>query len=853
MALILFILLNVLISILVDSFAVAREAIKDQANDFELLDYMASGLKLLITAPFHKVWHVTHGSCSPSGPSRKSGGGPGEGSEMTVQRSEDPTSCQESLAVDQPKHSSKPCPSRNVTFSPSLLTESPIERKRLFTPEAGKHLKGRYSKDSSVDISKILKISLLRELPPSVDSMEENAGVLDRQIDLIDARLDRLWWGFAGAESGPPPELDDICRWSEVKVTVADVIADHMGYQDDSDVEEGGSETIERSIYMYDSDGSVESEESCVEMSIARFRRLDQREMENVVSMKARGPLSDKNFGLKIYSGLTRNMRTLGEEDVWHDISRSHSSKEIVALNQGDLFLDNDIYLSREGDFSLSRENKWDLDKKNDVSEFTFAVKTEKERQDQVVPYIDISQLPGHGETKQEISIDICGIEINGAEFISMPTERQDLVPQSFLKKPFEFEEIPDEITANDQRNMAIKSETRNRIFDKPLSSGEGTELFDSFLLETPKHSITELDVQLVDETKSSLKPVSLFALENELNKEPKYHQRKKKRVNLDSPVVAMIRRTNNKKKAEGKLDIPCRATSTPIGTLNTNSQKGMRPASWPKATPATLDNLDDLIGVDVTPGPAPNPSICVHFQDVEDDTSYQRDSEFHRYLEGDQIVPTLRVTPASLSDSHIALEKDDAMFQPINKNLLMTPTLPCFSTGSSPINHPRLTPALIPCINIVNQEKVAQASIPDPEMVCEDDDPVFQPLNNDLLMTPSMPCFNTGLSPQNRPRPTPALIPRINIVDEESIVLSPSRLSTPKPWSSPRKFSSLSAKSPILLNPSFAGQGLLLTPSGNSRRNSAFAIGALAAAPTLSKRRLQTKRALANTRSPDL
>ena len=57
-AVILFILLNVLISILMDSFALARETIKGQPNDFELLDCMVNSLKITMVTPLH-LWDLT--------------------------------------------------------------------------------------------------------------------------------------------------------------------------------------------------------------------------------------------------------------------------------------------------------------------------------------------------------------------------------------------------------------------------------------------------------------------------------------------------------------------------------------------------------------------------------------------------------------------------------------------------------------------------------------------------------------------------------------------------------------------------------------------------------------------------
>lgn len=792
MALIVFILLNVLITILMDSFAIARGVIKEQANDFELLQYMARSLKFMMTEPLRKFWHIVTGSSTEL--FKKPDKDQGNGDLMTVSRVRDSLLCQKQYRYL--KYQTKPCFSRIVRLSSKSIAESPRKPTRYFTPKAGKYLKNKSIVNHNVGYSKTTKRTLMRGISSSVNTMEENTSILLHQLDIIDQRFDRLWQLFAAVECGPPPELDTICRWREVKLTVAEVISEHLGYEDDSD--EAEKDDI--------SNVSIESDESYVEMSIAKLRFFVQRERKNMLKLETPRVFYDRESNLetlskkhlndsdKNYHVLTKTLNNLNKTQVKsrdgqfrntvkavveHHVylkeninvgAASGLSKEIVPLNQDDLFLDNDIYLSEDDDFIQNIQMDDDDRNKDTITYAGMVIKPDmlgKETQNQVVPSSDTSKyFYGYSKQKNIRESNAQLLKNNDAQSKDMVTKKEDKATQVDIG-------ILSRCDANVRENAKASKEVNHlRLFMDSVRQHD---------LEKSKEAVP--DIQIVDETKYSLKPFSLSAAENEIQRAPRYRRRNKTKSNLDSPVAVLIKRVNIKKKADEKTYLPTTESLIHLDKFNMHSERGIRPASWPEARPASsLANLDASLVL----SPDSKPGISAYFPDVFNDTGYQSAGDLENGIDGfspkNQVIPTLTVTSAAHSDPKLFWE-DETSFQPINKNLLMTPPMTSFGLGSSPYGKRRLPPALNP---------------------------------------------------------------RVQIVDENNTVSYPKKLFTPTVSPSPRRPSSLSLKSPILLNQFCRSPVSRLTPNGKSN---AFAMGALAVAPQLSKRRLPTRQAqLANS-----
>ncbi|GFN96341.1 polycystic kidney disease protein 1-like 2 [Plakobranchus ocellatus] len=343
MALIVFLLLNVLISILMDSFAIAREAIKDYKDDLRLLNDLKYTVKTALGSrrPWREIWTL---ACnphweSPKKPDEEDGGAGGRTTEMKTSASEELNKKSGIIQYnmlkpgDSARRLMRRRISRHVRFMPrtsmhefppkSLIATSTSRDVKQLEPIPGKdskmklvgectsgkeyettsgkiihspdeplqnvsrktkkaftsrlnlehmsksilkhksNMKKCYSprpwqQDKSISTPKFsynsmsgFSLKYIQESAPRHEReltsmhvkgsalgtiLEEDFDCFSHRLDLIDRRLDRLWWALVGTEFGSPPELDTICRWREVKVTVADVVADHFGTPDDSDI-----------------------------------------------------------------------------------------------------------------------------------------------------------------------------------------------------------------------------------------------------------------------------------------------------------------------------------------------------------------------------------------------------------------------------------------------------------------------------------------------------------------------------------------------------------------------------------------------------------------------------------------
>ena len=745
-------------------------------------------------------------------------------------------------------------------------------------------------------------------MSPSVNSLEESTKDLLDQIDLIDQRVDSLWEFFAGADSGPPPELDVICRWGKVKVTVADVVAQHLGYDEDSESltgSEQGGESVEnfgQRLSTTESDLSVDSDDSYRGgIDLQEQRQSAETEEKNISYLKDHQQFRDINLsheitreagniaavddsGFVVSSDRSNPLVTRADSDenvenktnivtvfVEHHIYRSHKDaldktsddknqniiQEMVPLSQDvNLFLNDDMYFSEKEYFNNSEDKPYNrIPLNNNCMTFNDdrvhadsrtphgsslsvvdsgiyqdmisngRIKDTHQNVDEIFPYEDLEKIEMGLDSQDQVVPDSIAVNrhhddqalkntwespgrVSGQEKNDSTLRELPLQASAFLVDDIKDDEIEmeDKVTPIGVEPSLTIEEAESIPEDDLLNIISGSEISEDSevpnvndkyraksrplgglgIVETPK-KVIESEFHVLDETESGCNSPSSSALGNK--RVPRYHQRKNSRLNFDSPVPALIKRSNEKKKAEECNDMRYRRKSNAMEKLNMNYRRGIRPSSWPETRHDGVDKLDILVEIEA-PGDgalslAARPGISVHFSDVFNESGYLSTGDLDKDVEASrpeqQVVPVLNLTRASLTD----VEPD------------------------------------------------------------EDDGVMTQPVDNHLLMTPPRPGIGLARSPPRPLRLTPALTPRIEIVDEKGVTADWSRFNTPRRPAAPRRLSSLSMKSPVLRNQTPLRLPRSLSPGADTRMLSPFVIGALAAAPQLSRRRLPRQQAL--------
>ena len=803
--------------------------------------------------------------------------------------------------------------SHGVKFSPNSAIDCPTRPTGYFTPRAERNLTRVSFVDFTPGSAKAIRKRLCRKLSTSVNFVEDSSHALHHQLNLIDQRLDRLWELFVGIESGPPPELTAICRWREVKITVADVVAEHLGSHHGMSADSDQEEEIERTIILDDSDLSVSSDESFIESDDGGQRRLSQEgetkrypvvcsdltvgdtgisddrdvrfsedvdEIRKVKEFRLRQSEVDNIITVILEPHVRPSYSEVSAEED-HEGKRRYVPEQIMPLSMNNLFSANDgdvhedfdddvfgqqefavhplepvaykeVYSDYLGDRSKPPESVLNMGDEADVNNNDVIHGMQEsmldimdsgnldedddgeETHDQVVPSNDFEKI-GHnfkvddnkdnfvvkqpkemneGDGNREISDEIVIRDDDGSHGLRLDWNGTQIdIELSLVNGQFNSnDEIQqpttiDEIEVPDKHKQPVRDkkdgienyvtpvETLNEPVDLPF---ESTILYD-VTLDEPQDGIVEAEFQrcnktqeynpkpefqMVDETKSSFKPFSPIAAMNINKREPKYQQRKHLKFNFDSPVATMIKRAHDKKEDEEINSAQSRRASNPLEKLVMHYRQGERPASWPEARSSGADQLDLLIESGSSQSPSASSPASEPSVVPFRLADVLNDTGYH-----------------STGDLHRAIEEFSPR-QPWVPNL-----------------------------------KVSVSAL-DPELAQGSDNTSmsFDTSMSLLMVTPERAISNLRR-------------PRVDIVDERCTTPTPSGFSTPKLSSSsnPRRLSSLSVKSPLFHNEPFDRRSFNLTPTRNSRKTDAFAMGALAAAPQLSKRRPQTKRAMIN------
>ncbi|RUS72700.1 hypothetical protein EGW08_019536 [Elysia chlorotica] len=746
-ALIMFILLNVLVSILMDAFAAAREAIKNQPNDFELLMCMTKSLNKAVVSPLHTAWDF---ACKADMDSpRKSDGGSGNGYGMAIPAEKGRKGI---LALSNKQRN--PRFSRAVRFSSGFITDSPRKPVRYSTPKARKSLTRQSFLDSPPVSSIAIKSSLKKRLSTSVNSIEENTGLFLQQLDLIDRRLDSLWLGFVGGESGPPPEVPAIQRCTEVKVTVADVVSRRLGFQDDSgsssssyqdgedEVEDepgvvinnsDDSESVsEMSIELHQSENNTiievhvehhihpsdndndkketaeeKSETLSEEMVISSYDRVDDIQ-ENIDKLV---PFEDlKNDEMVVESqekvvphSIVENRRSdealnITEESPGIIVSQhdenSHGAsqaenEELVAdeTNDGGVQLDN-------------KTTQYDIESPLDIEEARAAY--EDDHSDNINDINSETQEAPHVDGDLGIAEVSAASDIRHEDCLSFQTKDRlneseyEIVDE---KEPYadvgsKIKEDAKTAYENDHSNTIndIKSETQEAPqVDGDMGIVEVLETSDihpddSLSFQT-KERLNEPEYEIVDETESHPKPSSLYAERHRIKVASKY-QRVSSEPNFKSLVPFVIERSTVKQMS-GEYDKMCyRRQLDPLQRLNIGAEGALISTPTSRSFACFPDFFNDS-GYQ-SPGDLD--------KTIEASPGYQsavdRGQDMEASSSEEQVNATLNLGGDSITDLEAA-SKDVEMLQPLDSHIEEAPKGCNIGLQTSPLCRVKLTSAL--------------------------------------------------------------------------------------------------------------------------------------------------------------